>query len=563
MLVVDGDKSEYGFEFARTKANHIHSLSDLKSRIPTSLADKISLFVADGLILEYMSKSELASLRSSSSYINFITSFNEEAVTKGRQWTKIGVSPSQILLLNDTGESSSSGASKEAASNEDKGFFNKSFNIGKPVDKVEAHELEKEETRRRFYPYIQRGIEEKGSDVHFELRKKDSYVKIRIYGDLVVVDRMSYDQMLGMLNACYNTLQDDNSNSDSSLNPDVDSYCTITIPSLSCKLRWQTVPTGRDREFDVVIRIAPQSSSELMTLDKIGFTQNQGEMLTLLASKPSGLVVIAGVTGSGKTTTLQTLMSLAVGTGERKLYSIEDPIERIMAGVTQMQIQGSGAFAPAIKVLMRADPDVIMIGEIRDKETAESAIDATRTGHLVFSTTHTNSAFGIAGRLMSPSMGIEPSTLSEYGIVSAFIYQKLVPLLCPHCKKPYMEHKDLMPPETAYQLFDEHRYSLPEDNVSFKGDGCSHCKKGIIGMTVCAEMVNPTNDLLKFIHQNNLTEARHRWRESRISPFHKSESTGKTAVEVGMSKVAAGLIDPLRLQLEFGAFELEDIVRNI
>ena len=559
-LLVDGDKSEYGYDFAKAKGVHIHSLPDVRSRIPASLAEKLSIFVADGLILEYQSKDEHSSLRQSSPYINFIMALREEPVARGRTWAKIGVSPSQIMLLNDSGDSRLAGNNSE--SDEGKGLLSKSITFGKPVEKlVVAHEVEQDETRRKFYPYVEQGIKEKGSDIHFLCRKGESTVWLRIYGDLVKIDSMSYDAMLGLLNACYNTLVDDNSNSQATLNPDVDSFATMTIHSLSCKLRWQTVPTGREKEFDVVIRIAPQSSSGLMSLNEIGFTQNQEEKLRLLASKPSGLVIIAGVTGSGKTTTLQTLMDIATGTGERKLYSIEDPIERIMKGVTQMQIQGSNAFAPAIKVLMRADPDVIMIGEVRDRETAEAAIDATRTGHLVFSTTHTNHAFGIAGRLMSPAMGVEASTLSEYGVISAFIYQKLVQLICQHCKKLYVDHKNLMPSETAYHLFDEDRYALIEDNIAFKGDGCQYCKKGVRGMTVCAEMVNPSNDVLKLIHENKLTEARHRWRTSRISAFSSPEATGKTAIEVGLSKVASGHVDPLRLETDFGAFGLEDIVR--
>lgn len=561
IILQDGNASEYGLEFAQTKAIHLNSAS-VGVVIPHVLLDKTSYYLAEGLLIEYISKDETDALRQSSAYIGFVSSFGDypKLNMAGRKRIKIGVTANQIKVLNDA-------AMKSAAITDEsksKGLFNR-----RSTDVVVEHDKEQAETKKAFYPYIELGIKEKASDVHFMARKGEpSLVKMRIYGDLVTIDNMPYEAMIGLLSACYNTLQDDSSNSDSSMNPDISSYCTITIPELQCKLRWQTVATGRDREFDVVLRIAPQSSGSLMTLERIGFTPVQSSMLKLIAKKPSGIVVIAGVTGSGKTTTLQTMVDIAKGDGSIKLYTIEDPIERVMSGVTQIQIQRNSdddptvsKFAGAVKTLMRSDPDVIMIGEIRDQETAEVAIDATRTGHLVFSTTHTNSAFGIAGRFMSPAMRIEPETLAEYGIISALIYQKLVPLICQHCKIPFIGNESLMPEDVQRQLFtDEERYQISPEKVAFKGDGCEHCKKGVSGMTVCAEMVNPTDKILRAIQKKDLVQANNEWRKSRRADFNSLDSVGKTAIEVGIAKVALGLIDPLRLQSDFGAFELETII---
>jgi len=180
---------------------------------------------------------------------------------------------------------------------------------------------------------------------------------------------------------------------------------------------------------NVVIRILPTQA--LLDLDKIGFAPEDLKTIAKLLQKPHGIILITGPTGSGKTTTLYTCLS-RLNRKEVKIISIEDPVEYAIEGITQIQVNPKVGltFAGALRSVLRHDPDIMMIGEIRDSETADLAIRSSLTGHLVFSTLHTNdSAAGIA-RLMD--MGIEPYLLASS--VEVIIAQRLVRLLCPLCK---------------------------------------------------------------------------------------------------------------------------------
>ena len=180
---------------------------------------------------------------------------------------------------------------------------------------------------------------------------------------------------------------------------------------------------------NVVIRILP--SQVLLDLDKIGFLPQDLDTITKLLQKPHGIILLTGPTGSGKTTTLYTCLS-RLNRKEVKIISIEDPVEYAIEGITQIQVNPKVGltFANALRSVLRHDPDIMMIGEIRDSETADLAIRSSLTGHLVFSTLHTNdSATGVA-RLMD--MGIQPYLLASS--VEVIIAQRLVRLLCPQCK---------------------------------------------------------------------------------------------------------------------------------
>lgn len=429
------------------------------------------------------------------------------------------------------------------------------------------------ESRNWIKRYLEAAMKEGASDVHFCARKSSSSVLFRIHGILERHDSISYASMSGNLSALYSSSHDPRSNSEPGFNPMKDASCTMTFPELNCKLRWQTTARGQEDEYDVILRIIPYGVSDKpMTLVDIGFLPSQVVELRMMAGKPDGLIMFSGVTGSGKSTTLQAMMSIARGDGERKIYSLEDPIERVMYGITQIQIQRadvgadtskkSSPFAAKIATLMRSDPDVIMVGEVRDTETANACIDGARTGHLIFSTLHAPNAMGIAGRLSSPAMGIETETLATPGILSCLVYQRLLPVLCPHCKIRITESPQHMDDETLqYHLFSDRRYSLNIDGVYVRGAGCSHCRqRKIVGQTVCAEIIRPSDDMLEAVLANNFVEAKKQWRRTRISTFVDENFVGKTAMEVALFKVNGGYVDPYSVEDGFGNFGLHDIV---
>ena len=250
-----------------------------------------------------------------------------------------------------------------------------------------------------------------------------------------------------------------------------DGRASVKVGEEKLDLRVSVLPTPSGES--VVVRILPNRM--LLELKDLGFHQEDHERLTQMVAQPHGLLFLTGPTGSGKTTTLYAMMK-TINTDERKIITIEDPVEYEMEGVTQVQInpQIGLTFAAGLRSMLRHDPDVMMVGEVRDFETAELAIRIALTGHLVFSTLHTNDAASGVTRLLD--MGVDP-----YLIVSSiecFIAQRLVRVLCPHCK---VEVK----PDRA-QL-----------TRTYRARGCDRCQQtGFYGRTAIYELL-PLSDPIK------------------------------------------------------------------
>ena len=242
-------------------------------------------------------------------------------------------------------------------------------------------------------------------------------------------------------------------------------------------LRISILPTRHGEAIN--IRILPQSRL-IMELASLGMSTREVKMLGQLITHPHGIILVTGPTGSGKTTTLYTCMHMLKGKG-RKIITIEDPIEYEMNGIVQMQVHPKigFTFARALRSMLRHDPDIMLVGEIRDLETAETAIRTALTGHLVFSTLHTNDAASALTRLLD--MGIEPFLAASS--IDAILAQRLVRIICPHCK----EHHD-PEPETATAI-----KALSHANKIepfFHGRGCAKCRfTGFHGRTAIAELI--------------------------------------------------------------------------
>ena len=193
-------------------------------------------------------------------------------------------------------------------------------------------------------------------------------------------------------------------------------------------LRVSTMPTLRGESM--VIRILPTKAMR-NNLESLGLNTHNAAKFRMLIQQPHGIIFVTGPTGSGKTTTLYACLH-EINDDEHKIITIEDPIEYEMEGVTQIQINSklNFNFADGFRSILRQDPDIIMVGEVRDLDTAEIAIRTALTGHLVFSTLHTNDAASGITRLID--MGVEPYLVASS--VEAFVAQRLVRLICPHCK---------------------------------------------------------------------------------------------------------------------------------
>ncbi len=244
-------------------------------------------------------------------------------------------------------------------------------------------------------------------------------------------------------------------------------------------LRISTLPTPYGESM--VIRILP--TKMLFSLEKLGFSDNDLKIVERLISKPNGIIFITGPTGSGKTTTLYAFLS-KLNTRDRKIITIEDPIEYELKGVTQIQVAPDIGldFAKGLRSILRHDPDVIMVGEVRDLETAEIAIRVSLTGHLVFSTLHTKDAASGIARLID--IGIEPYLVSSS--IESFIAQRLVRVICPYCK----EDDRGVSVELKNRIAQDLSLASPEELRVFKGVGCERCNfTGYLGRTGIYEIL--------------------------------------------------------------------------
>jgi type IV pilus assembly protein PilB len=278
---------------------------------------------------------------------------------------------------------------------------------------------------------IEQGIRRRASDIHIEPLPDDIRVRYRVDGVLDKGRRYNIELMPAII-ARVKIL----SGMDiSEKRKPQDGRISLTVGRVDYDIRTSILPTVYGEK--AVMRIATKSG---FTRDKreLGFTEEELVKFDRMISQPHGIILITGPTGSGKSTTLYTILT-SLNKDGINLLTIEDPVEAYIPGINQVQVNEKVnlTFATALRSILRQDPDVIIIGEIRDQETAEIAVKASITGHLVASTIHTNSAAGTVTRMTD--MGVEPYLLSES--LAGIIAQRLVRRLCPDCKK-YIEATD-------------------------------------------------------------------------------------------------------------------------
>ncbi len=327
---------------------------------------------------------------------------------------------------------------------------------------------------------IAQAVDSRASDIHIEPLQNRLAVRYRIDGVLrefpsppsrfksAIVSRI---KIMAKLNIAERRLPQDG-------------RVRLAVQGREYDLRVSTMPTLHGES--VVMRILDRTSL-VQDLGELGFLDETLEPFLKVLDHPQGILLVTGPTGSGKTTTLYTCL-MRLNAPERKLFTVEDPIEYQLDGVNQIQVkpQIGLTFAGVLRSILRQDPDVIMVGEMRDLETAQIAVQAALTGHMVLSTLHTNSAAGTVTRLLE--MGVEDYLLTS--TVNGVLAQRLVRKLCGHCREPY----EAMP-ELAAQL------RLPEGGVTLhRARGCEHCRgAGYQGRVAVLEFLPVTDEIRRLI----------------------------------------------------------------
>lgn len=333
--------------------------------------------------------------------------------------------------------------------------------------------------------FITRAVESRASDIHMEPFEDELKVRYRIDGVLHDIESapkrlqaaiVSRVKVMAKLNIAERRLPQDG-------------RIRLKIDEREIDLRVSTIPVLFGES--VVMRILLKEGI-VIDLNKIGFSSHMRETFEQLITKPNGIVLVTGPTGSGKTTTLYGALD-KINSPDKKIITVEDPVEYQLKGVNQIQVKPQIGlnFATTLRHIVRQDPDIILIGEIRDLETAEIAIQSALTGHLVFSTLHTNDAPSAITRLLD--MGVENFLLSS--TVRGIMAQRLVRVICPVCKE-----------QSAPVVADNEQLTLlglRSDIPLYKGKGCEHCSStGYYGRSGIFELLLVNDDIRRLILKN-------------------------------------------------------------
>ena len=335
---------------------------------------------------------------------------------------------------------------------------------------------------------LTQAVKENASDIHIETFESRMLVRMRVDGVLreilepprklapLVISRI---KVMSKLDIAEKRVPQDG-------------RISLRLAGRAVDVRVSTLPSGYSER--IVLRLLDKQAGRL-NLSSLGMEAKVHNRLAQLISKPHGIVLVTGPTGSGKTTSLYAALS-NLNDERRNILTVEDPIEYYIDGIGQSQVNNKVdmTFARGLRAILRQDPDVVMVGEIRDLETAEIAVQASLTGHLVFSTLHTNTAIGAVTRLQD--MGVEPYLLASslLGVVA----QRLVRTLCPECRVPEAateREMDVLRSSSSQAL----KWSEPP--VIYHPAGCSVCNhSGFAGRSGIYELVEMNNDLRQLIH---------------------------------------------------------------
>ena len=371
---------------------------------------------------------------------------------------------------------------------------------------------------------LQQAIHDRATDIHFEHFRGELLLRYRVDG--ILYDAQVSENMRYLYPAIISRIK-------VMANLDIverrvpqDGRAKVKIAEREYELRVSVLPTLYGE--NVAIRILPMLM--LFSMADLGMQARELQVLQHVLQKPHGIIFVTGPTGSGKTTTLYTCLS-QLNTRERKIITIEDPVEYELRGISQIQVNPkiNLTFANALRSILRHDPDVIMVGEVRDFETASITIQTALTGHLVFSTLHTNDAAGAATRLID--MGIDPFLITSS--VEMFVAQRLIRKICSQCKEP------LETPLEKSQLASIPKGIDPYKPI-FRGKGCNACNNtGYKGRTGIYELLVMNETIREMILRKE-----------------SSDKVGAKAIELGMKpmvqdgweKVFAGMTTPEEVQ---------------
>lgn len=393
------------------------------------------------------------------------------------------------------------------------------------------------------------------SDIHLEFRESLAEVFFRIYGHRVRVMTLTAEAAFGLAGLLFDVRADHAAKRDVKWSADtpMDAVIHHERPNgQRVQIRFASGPIYPQGGFQMVCRLLLMDPKTAPSFENLGYTNLQRTIIEEMLFGAQGLVLLVGPTNSGKSTTMQAMAQkiLQLRGATIKLESIEDPVEYIVPGACQMPVSLRADFTSLLKSTLRHDPDVLMVGEIRDAESAEAIKNIVLAGRKVLATLHAYEAIAAWSRL--EQIGVPRDVLLMPGFISGIIYQRLLPELCQYCAIPYDQavSKGMLPASLVDRV--DRTLMLSESDVRVHNpEGCSQCGHQVPGYTgriICAELVRPDSIMLDMLREDRIHDARQHWLQNSES----DTGFGPTAIGHAMMLLRQGLVDPRDVEAQVG-----------
>lgn len=408
---------------------------------------------------------------------------------------------------------------------------------------------------------LAKAVAENASDIHIVRRRMTASVSFRVDGQ--VTQYAEWPEQLADQTSrfIYEVLGHDQAVTWNRHEPQDAVADAVLANGKRIRVRVGTIPASPDG-YDMVLRILP-GSGDIMRLEDLGYDPLQIQAIQTIVQRPSGLLVMAGGVGSGKSTSIVGMLKeeLDMHQSRLRIITVEDPPERVIPGATQVPVirkkgpSSGDEFTFAIRGALRCDPDTLMVGEIRDLQSGLLTIKFAQSGHRVYTTVHASTALGIVGRLTG--LGIDSNLLCAPDVLKGLMYQSLVPKLCLDCRisaetwialarKSDQRRKDSVNrAKTALQAS-----GLDSTTIFYRGDKhCERCRgSGVIGRTVMAEIVRPDDEMIFRLSQSDYSGARHHWLKN---------LNGQPVKQHGVQLIARGIVSPADVEWQIGSLATE------
>lgn len=409
---------------------------------------------------------------------------------------------------------------------------------------------------------FKRGAENNASDIHIIASKQNGTVFLmRILGDLVAIPEMDCNFEDGSL--LQSSIYQSMSKEHSTTSFEDFSFMGSRISDrekLPDELDSIRVATGPLTDGLLMVLRLQYKQVQGTNLSELGVPELQRKSFEFLQSIPNGIVIVTGPTGAGKTTTLTVLMDMIIShsEGKKHVLTVEDPAEYPIEGANQLKViqakdkdKDKDVFNEAVKGSLRLDPDTIMVGEIRDPETAKQAFRAAMTGHQVFTSLHTNNALGALARLMD--LDVPDYLVTDPSILRGITAQRLVKTLCPKCKQKFIENEDRFETNKKHRLFSVIDSDEIENVYVANPEGCRECRSGYNGRTLVIEVLVTDQALMTYIKNKNTMEA---------LEYLRGKKNYKTMLDVAIEKIKAGEVDPFEVEQHVGPLNLQILEKD-